>query len=278
MSGSPTVGETGGAEVARKMNDGGKRGVVSRLGGWIATPGAGIFLLGATLAFAVLGASDQLGRAMRSMKQENIIRVKGVAELDVTSDRGSWWTSVSGRAPTLAEADADRERAMAALRAFVLAKGFKESELSVGSVSISKVYRRDEKGNTTNELEAYVLSQSLGVRSSSLELLRDASNEVTGALVKQGFESGTNSPSFTVSTIEKTKLDLLEKATANAYERAQTLARGSGSSVGGLVSAAQGVYQIVARGETGSSDYGEFDTSSIEKTARVVVTLEYSVE
>ena len=278
MSGSPTVGETGGAEVARKMNDGGKRGVVSRLGGWIATPGAGIFLLGATLAFAVLGASDQLGRAMRAMKQENIIRVKGVAEVDVTSDRGSWWTSVSGRAPTLAEADAGREQAMAALRAFVLAKGFKESELSVGSVSISKVYRRDEKGNTTNELEAYVLSQDLGVRSSSLELLRDAANEVTGALVKQGFESSTSAPSFTVSTIEKTKLDLLEKATANAYERAQTLARGSGSGVGSLVSAAQGVYQIVARGQTSSSDYGEFDTSSIEKTARVVVTLEYSVE
>ena len=278
MSGSPTVGETGGAEVARKMNDGGKRGLVSRLGGWIATPGAGIFLLGATLAFAVLGASDQLGRAMRAMKQENIIRVKGVAELDVTSDRGSWWTSVSGRAPTLAEADAGREQAMAALRAFVLAKGFKESELSVGSVSISKVYRRDEKGNTTNELEAYVLSQDLGVRSSSLEMLRDAANEVTGALVKQGFESSTSAPSFTVSTIEKTKLDLLEKATANAYERAQTLARGSGSGVGSLVSAAQGVYQIVARGQTSSSDYGEFDTSSIEKTARVVVTLEYGVE
>lgn len=278
MSGSPTVGETGGAEVARKMNDGGKRGLVSRLGGWIATPGAGIFLLGATLAFAVLGASDQLGRAMRAMRQENIIRVKGVAELDVTSDRGSWWTSVSGRAPTLAEADAGREQAMAALRAFVLAKGFKESELSVGSVSISKVYRRDEKGNTTNELEAYVLSQDLGVRSSSLELLRDAANEVTGALVKQGFESSTSAPSFTVSTIEKTKLDLLEKATANAYERAQTLARGSGSGVGSLVSAAQGVYQIVARGQTSSSDYGEFDTSSIEKTARVVVTLEYGVE
>ena len=278
MSGSPTVGETGGAEGARKMNDGGKRGLVSRLGGWIATPGAGIFLLGATLAFAVLGASDQLGRAMRAMKQENIIRVKGVAELDVTSDRGSWWTSVSGRAPTLAEADAGREQAMAALRAFVLAKGFKESELSVGSVSISKVYRRDEKGNTTNELEAYVLSQDLGVRSSSLELLRDAANEVTGALVKQGFESSTSAPSFTVSTIEKTKLDLLEKATANAYGRAQTLARGSGSGVGSLVSAAQGVYQIVARGQPSSSDYGEFDTSSIEKTARVVVTLEYGVE
>jgi hypothetical protein len=43
------------------------------------------------------------------------------------------------------------------------------------------------------------------------------------------------------------------------------------------VSASQGVYQIVARGSTGSSDYGEYDTSSIDKTARVVVTLEYAV-
>jgi hypothetical protein len=278
MSGKATVGEYGGAEVAGGMNAGGKRGIVSRVGGWIATPGAGIFLLGATLAFGVLGASDQLGRSLRTMRQENIIRVKGVAEVDVTSDRGSWWTSVSGRAPTLAEADAGREQAMAALRAFVLGKGFEESDLSVGSVSISKVYRRDEKGNTTNELEAYVLSQSLGVRSTKLKMLSEAADEVTGALVKQGFESSTGTPSFTVSTIERTKLDLLEKATANAYERAQTLARGSGSGVGALVSASQGVYQIVARGETSSSDYGEFDTGSIAKTARVVVTLEYAVK
>ena len=59
--------------------------------------------------------------------------------------------------------------------------------------------------------------------------------------------------------------------------RAQTLARGSGSAVGGLVSASQGVFQIVSRGSTSSSDYGEYDTGAIEKTARVVVTLEYAV-
>ena len=146
-----------------------------------------------------------------------------------------------------------------------------------GSVSISRLYRRDEKGNQTNELEAYVLAQSLGARTGNLELLRTTAIEVTGAMVKQGFEVSSGSPSFTVSTIEQTKLDLLEKATANAYERAQTLARGSGSGVGSLVSASQGVYQIVGRGQTGSSDYGEFDTDSILKTARVVVTLEYAV-
>jgi hypothetical protein len=260
------------------MSDGNRGGVVGRVFGWVATPGAGIFLLGATLAFAVLGASEQIGLAVRTMKQDNVIRVKGVAEVDVASDRGSWSTAVNGRAATLAEADAERERAVAALRAFILSKGFAESELNPGSVSISKIFRRDEKGNPTSELEWYVLTQSIGVRSAKLQLLVEASNEVTGALVKQGFESDTDAPSFTVSTIEQTKLELLEKATANAYERAQTLARGSGSAVGNLVSASQGVYQIVARGSTSSSDYGEFNTSSIDKTARIVVTLEYAVK
>ncbi len=262
---------------AHGANGTAKVGPLSRVGRWIATPGAGIFLLGATLAFGVLGASDTLGRALKTMKQDNVIRVKGVAELDVTSDRGSWHGGVSGKAVTLAEADALRESALAALRAFMLSKGFKESDLSTGGVSISKLYRRDEKGNQTNDFEAYVLSQSLGVRTDKLELLRNTAIEVTGALIKQGFEVNSGSPSFTVSTIEQTKLDLLEKATANAYERAQTLARGSGSGVGSLVSAAQGVYQIVGRGEMGSSDYGEFDTNTIDKTARVVVTLEYGV-
>jgi hypothetical protein len=109
-----------------------------------------------------------------------------------------------------------------------------------------------------------------------VQVVRTISNEST-ALIKNGVEVESGSPVYKVSSIEKTKLELLEQATANAYERAQVLARGSGSGVGSLVSASQGVYQIVARGSTGSSDYGEYDTSSIDKTARVVVTLEYAV-
>jgi hypothetical protein len=34
----------------------------------------------------------------------------------------------------------------------------------------------------------------------------------------------------------------------------------------------------VARGSTDSSDYGEYNTAAIDKTARVVVTLEYAVK
>jgi hypothetical protein len=252
------------------------RGVLSQVARWISTPGAGIFLLGATLAFAVLGASDQVGRAVRTMKQDNVIRVKGVAEIDVTSDTAIWWGKVRARAATLPDAYVELEKSVDALRAFVVSKGIAGDTITVASVDIAREFKRDEKGNLTNTVERYVLTQSLGFTSSNVQVVRTISNEST-ALIKDGVEVESGSPVYKVSSIEKTKLELLEQATANAYERAQVLARGSGSGVGSLVSASQGVYQIVARGSTGSSDYGEYDTSSIDKTARVVVTLEYAV-
>ncbi|MFN6194000.1 MAG: SIMPL domain-containing protein [Planctomycetota bacterium] len=256
---------------------GGGGGFVARIGTWVAQPGAGIFLLGAALAFAVLGASEQIGRAVRTMKQDNVIRVKGVAELEVTSDRGAWWGTVRARAATLpAEYDV-LAKATDALKAFVLAKGVPATAITVASVGIVREMKKDEDGDDTNQVEQYALTRRLGVTSPDVQVVREIANGAT-ALIQQGVEVESDAPSYTVSTIEQTKLTLLEQATANAYERAQVLARGSGSTVGGLVSAAQGVYQIVARGSTSGNDYGEYNTASIDKTARVVVTLEYAVK
>lgn len=272
-----------GASGVGGSNDGGRGESVSGGGGfgrvfrWIATPGAGIFLLGATLAFGVIGASDRIGRALLTMKQDNVIRVKGVAETDVQSDRASWQGSVRVTAPTLPEAYAKLERATTALRNFVAAKGITPAEVTVFSVDISSVAKRNDKGNTTNTIDFYSLRQSLGVVTNAVDVVRDISNEVT-SLIQQGIEIESGRPSFTVSTIEAAKLILLEQATANAHERAKTIARGSGGRPGRLVSASQGVFQIVSKGSTDSSDWGKYDTGTISKTARCVVTLEYAIE
>jgi len=274
---SESRGGTGGEAERREESREYQVGIVSRLGRWIATPGAGIFLLGATLAFAVLGASDQVGRAVRTMKQDNVIRVKGVAEVDITSDRAIWWGTVRARAATLPAAYEELAKATEALRAYVVSKGIPSDTITISSVDIAREMKRDERGVATNEVERFVLRRQLGFGSPNVQVVREIANGAT-ALIKEGVEVESEAPTYTVSTLEKTKLELLEKATANAYERAKVLARGSESSVGGLVSASQGVYQIVARGSTDSSDYGEYNTSHIDKTARVVVTLEYAVQ
>jgi hypothetical protein len=61
-------------------------------------------------------------------------------------------------------------------------------------------------------------------------------------------------------------------------ERARTLADGSGSRVGRLINASQGVIQVLARGAIDGGEWGQYDTSTIDKTLRVVVSLEYAVE
>jgi hypothetical protein len=44
------------------------------------------------------------------------------------------------------------------------------------------------------------------------------------------------------------------------------------------MSAQQGVFQITARHSTDTSGYGMYDTATIEKTAKAVVTLEYAID
>ena len=48
--------------------------------------------------------------------------------------------------------------------------------------------------------------------------------------------------------------------------------------MGALISASQGVFQITARHSTEVSSWGVYDTSTIEKTVKAVVTLEYAIE
>jgi hypothetical protein len=97
-------------------------------------------------------------------------------------------------------------------------------------------------------------------------------------LIKDGVEVRSAPPMFTVSSTDVAKNSLLAEATRNALERAETLANGSGSRVGALQSASQGVIQILPRGSISNSDGGDYSTTTIDKTMRAVVSLEYAVE
>jgi hypothetical protein len=60
--------------------------------------------------------------------------------------------------------------------------------------------------------------------------------------------------------------------------RAEELAKNSGSEVGTLKYASQGVFQITPVNSTDVSDYGIYDTSTVDKSIKAVVTIEYSIK
>jgi len=251
---------------------------VNRIPPLIKNFGFGMFCLGATLALGVVLSSQSIGNAIVRIKMQDApIQVKGVAEIEVVSDRATWRGTVRARAKTLSQAFEILETGTNKLRAMLVAHEFKADEINACEVDTTIVFAKNSKAENTNVIESYVLSQGTTVRTMNVVSVRDLAFRATD-LIKEGVEIDSGAPSYYVSVLESIKLTLLEKATENGYERASLLARGSKSEVGGLISASQGVFQIVPVGSTDISDYGVSDTSTINKTVKAVVTLAYQIE
>jgi hypothetical protein len=93
----------------------------------------------------------------------------------------------------------------------------------------------------------------------------------------QDVELDRHNPVFRVLKFDDSKKELLEAAAKDARRRADVLVAGSGSKVGTLIDASQGVFQISAKGRVNESDYGSVDVSSVDKTMRLVVTMRFEL-
>ncbi len=252
--------------------------LINRIPPLVKNFGFGMFCLGATLALGVTVGSQSLGKAIASInKHAAPIHVKGLSEVAVKSDRAHWNARVTARADTLANAYPIIEAHSAQVRDFIISQGFTLNEITLREVNSSFRYVLAANGTATNTIESCVLTQSISVRSPRVDAVRTLAFNVT-ALIKDGIEVDSGSPEYSVSGLEALKMTLLEKATQNGYERATLLARGSKASVGGLISASQGVFQIVPLGSTEVSDWGMNDTTSIDKTVKAVVSLSYAID
>lgn len=236
-----------------------------------------MFLLGATLALGFAFSAYLLSAGLVKMRQESLIRVKGLSETRLRSNFGTWNCSFLCRADQVKSGYDGLEKSRAAVVEFLKTAGVSDAEMTVNPADIAPQYKLDEKGNKTNTIENYVLSQSISVWSSDV-LKIDAVSKHISDIIKTGVELHSGVPSYVYTDIESVKLDLIGKATKSAYERAQTLAVNSNGKVGKLSSASQGVFQIVPVNSTEVSDSGCYDTSSIDKSVKCVVTLEFHVE
>ena len=122
------------------------------------------------------------------------------------------------------------------------------------------------------------MKQSVTVDSRDIEKVEKISREVT-ELIESGIEFNSSNPSYFYTKLSELKIDLLAKASADAQERAQTIAKNSGSDLGKIKKAAMGVFQIT--GQNSDEDYsfgGVFNTSSKNKTASITIRIDYAVE
>ena len=229
------------------------------------------------LAVAIVFAAWLLGRGIVQFRlADRYVSVKGVAERDVVADVGIWPLRFVAADDLLESArnkiETDRRR----VTAFLMRAGLDSSAISLRSLEVT-----DAEANRYSQgpvRSRYIVNMTLVVRSNDVERLGRASQSI-GELVAAGVvlsagEYGGGGPTYLFTRLNDLKPEMLAESTANARKAAQQFALESGSKVGAIRRAYQGVFEILPRDQARGID----QSSEIRKVLRVVSTLEYYLQ
>jgi uncharacterized protein len=234
------------------------------------------------VASSVLGVSLILSALVfgwffaNSRRGDESITVTGSAKRRITSDMVVWTASVSGQSPQLGEAYKTVSASVPRIKQYLVGKGIPENQITTSSISTTTLKRQDANGAETSEVTGYSLTQNIEVRSTDVQKISQIAREST-ELINEGILLESKPPQFYYTKIGDLKIEMLGEASKDAKERSERIAASTGNSIGAVRSAKMGVLQITAADSTEVSDYGTYDTSTIEKDMTAVVNISFAV-
>lgn len=234
----------------------------------------GICISAATIVSSVILSQGFL-KVMKFTREQ--ITVTGSAQKNIKSDYIVWLGSFTRREADLVTAYKKLQDDVVKVKAYLVLKGVVEQEIIISQISTATVYKKNEKGNDTNDIQGYFLSQNVEIRSGEVDKITQVSREST-ELINQGIEFVSGAPEYTYTKLDELKVEMLAKASENAKQRAGSMVKAAGNKIGFMRSARMGVFQITPVNSTEVSDWGVNDTSSIEKKVTAVVTASFAIE
>lgn len=231
-----------------------------------------ILALGLMLAGTMVGMGFKAGRSA-----DRFVTVKGMSEREVEADLALWPLQIVTADNDLSAAQARMDRMVSLTREFLRGKEIPDDQVTIQSFKVTDAQANPyQGGNTTNR---FIITQTLMVRSEAPRLVLAASQEVgelvdAGVVLTSGQEYGPGGPTFIFNGLNDLKPEMLAEATARALEAAQEFAASSGSQVGKIRRANQGVFQILPR----DAAPGQQEENQLFKIVRVVTTVEYLLE
>lgn len=212
----------------------------------------------------------------QSQLENRTVTVKGLAEMNVKADLAIWKIKFKTTGNDLSELQQKMTSDQKNIVAYLNKKGFKNEEIIIGRMNTNDLMTnpyRDAKAADSR----YILDQTITVRSTQVDKTESALQEI-GSLVAQGVifdNQDYNSPvSYLFTGLNKVKPQMLEQATQNAKQAAEEFAKSSGSVVGKIKNANQGVFSILPQEQIP----GISETDQIDKTVRVVSTVVYYLD
>jgi len=228
-------------------------------------------IIGVSLIVAA-GIAAYAFYAVRSL--DNVLTVTGSASQEVTSDTVTWTIDFERKVnennmqsgyPLLAND-------LSAIQAFLKESNIPDDAVTVSQVFVEQIYDNSNSGGPAQ----YNLRQEVTVNSKDVHGVNTLAKSIT-ALASKGVFVSQNQLAFYVSNLPDLRVSLLADAIKDAKARASEIAQAGGQSVGVLRSASSGVVQVLPPNSTDVSDYGSYDTSSIEKEVMVTAHASFAV-
>ena len=225
---------------------------------WGLTIGIGIALAGFTMANALY----------KVRSAERYVSVRGLAEREVDANLVIWPITFQEASNDLVDLQMRIEEKRTIIATFLEVSGFKRTDLSYSAPRITDTQAEKNEGVKSHSLFRYLAQSTVTLRSQDLNLVKKTM-EQSGNLIGKGVvlaeETWENKTQFLYSGLNKIKPEMIEEATKSAREAAIKFAKDSGSEVGKIRKATQGLFEITDR-DPNSPD---------RKLIRVVTTVEY---
>ena len=227
------------------------------------------------LGFAVLGLAIGIGSVVlaggiRDRNRNDTISVTGSAKARIVSDYVVWDASVASQGTTPQAALPPLTSWSAKVRSFLAAQGAGPAEISESPISTDTL--------TTNagRVTGYRLTRSFEVRSARVSAVA-ALVQASQTLLAAGVPLQAQPPQYVYTRLPQLRPRLLADATKDALARAKVLVEATGSHLGGLRGVDVGVFQVTAPNSTEVSDYGVYDTSTLQKDVTAVVNVTFAL-
>lgn len=232
----------------------------------------------ALLAVGVALAGWFVGNGfVKGRTADRYVSVKGVSERDVVADIALWPIRFTSSDNALAEAQRKFDASRAAILAFLEKNGIPADHTELQSFEV--VDAMADRYRSESAASRFIVSGTVMVRVDDPALVQRASQNVgelaqTGVVIASGSQYGGGGPTYLFTKLNDSKPEMIAEATASAREAAEQFAKDSGSHLGPIRQASQGVFQILPRDRAP----GVAEESQLNKTVRVVTTVEYYLE
>ncbi len=243
--------------------------------------------LGVLLALGLIIGAWILGAQIKATRlSDRYITVKGLVERKVKSDLAIWPLSYKEAGDDLTSVYAKTDTDKKAMLQFLDQQGIQPSEIELGVIRVVDT-QANEYGGVTRATRRYIVEQPITVRTARVDQVAAAAQK-TIQLLQKGIVLNSNPGqglSYKFTALNSIKPDMITEATRNARAAADRFAADSGSKVGSIRQANQGVFSIVpadeggGTAEAGEGAYAGYGgDTNIMKTVRVVTTVQYYLD